>query len=189
MPLTTTHALVPIAFSLAFVKKPVPWRLILVAAIASGAPDVDGLTNPVWNDTWGLSTYSIYAHRGAAHSLSLAIVVGLIAALCSKRLRVRPLVGGVAVAAAMASHGILDMMTDLGRPVAYLWPLSSVRLFADWRPIHSSPVPWSHFLAEVIARQISELCQIIIPMFVVAIAIRGARASMLKGRQLDRSAL
>jgi inner membrane protein len=76
----------------------------------------------------------------------------------------------------MASHGILDMMTDSGRPVAYLWPLSSVRLFADWRPIHSWPVTWHNFVGQLLARQQSELWQIIIPMFVLAALVRLSRS-------------
>lgn len=37
MPMTTTHALVPLAAALAFVEPPIPWRLVIVAAVASAA--------------------------------------------------------------------------------------------------------------------------------------------------------
>jgi inner membrane protein len=86
------------------------------------------------------------------------------------------LTAGVVVGAAMASHGILDMLTNDGVPIAYLWPLSSARLFADWRPIHSGPVESPHLIAQTIARLGSEAWQLILPMFALALVIRGALA-------------
>jgi inner membrane protein len=112
------------------------------------------------------------------HSLFVAVVAGLIAAVLHKRLKVRPLTAGVVIAAAMASHGILDMMTNAGRPVAYLWPLSSVRLYADWRPIQVPSVHLAHLFTQAVVRLHSEFWQLILPMFVAAGAIRGARAAV-----------
>lgn len=175
MPLTTTHALVPLAGAIVFVKRPIPWRIITAAILAAAAPDLDFATNPIWGVQWGLSPLSVYAHRGAAHSLFVALAAGLLAAIFHKQLRVRPLAAAVAVGAAMASHGLLDMFTDFGLPVAYLWPVSSARLFADWRPIHSGPVIWGHLVTEAFARQSYELWHIIIPMFAIALAIRIGR--------------
>jgi inner membrane protein len=167
--MTTTHALVPLAAALAFAKPPIPWRLVIAAAFASAAPDIDGLFKHVMH----LPTTSIYLHRGAAHSLFVALAAGLVAAALHKTLRVRPLTAGVVIAAAMASHGVLDMMTDAGTPVAYLWPLSSVRLFADWRPIHSDPVHFATVVRGIAVRFRSELWQLIIPMFAAAALARG----------------
>jgi inner membrane protein len=177
MPLTTTHALVPLAGALAFARAPLRWPLIVCASLAAAIPDLDGLTNPVWADTWGLPTTSIYAHRGATHSLFFALLLGLIAAAFYKRFAVRPLTAAVVVGSAAASHGILDMMTNSGRPVAILWPLSSVRVFADWRPIQSFPVPWHHFFKLALERQQIEFWQLILPMFTLALAVRLARRS------------
>lgn len=171
MPMTTTHALVPLAAALALAKTPIPWRLVLVAAFASAAPDLDWLFTHLLHAAQG----SIYAHRGATHSLFVALTAGLLAALAHRPLGVRPLTAGVVVAAAMASHGLLDMMTDSVQPVAYLWPLSSVRLFADWRPFHSSEVHKAHLFAQTLTRFRSELWQLIIPMFALAAIIRGFR--------------
>lgn len=176
MPMTTTHALVPLAATLAFCDRPVPWKLVVVAAFAAAAPDLDGLFKHFLH----LPITSIYAHRGAAHSLFVAIAAGLAAAVFHKLIGVRPLTAGVAVAASMASHGILDMMTNSGLPVAYLWPLSSMRLFADWRPIQTAPVHLTHFFAEAFTRLRLELWQLIIPMFAVALAIRLLRSGLTK---------
>src|SRR5206468_604548 len=119
---------------------------------------------------------SIYAHRGASHSLFVALAAGLVAALFHRALRVRPVTAAVVIASAMASHGLLDMMSDLGSPVAYLWPLSSVRLFADWRPIHSGPVQMGHLLAEATVRFRTELWQVIIPTIALALIARAITA-------------
>jgi len=179
MPLTTTHALVPCAVGLAFSQRPTRWRLIVAAAVASALPDADWFAQHLWN----LPGASIYSHRGAAHSLFAALAAGLLAAALHKRLRVSSLTAAVAVAAAMASHGVLDMMTDSGRPVAYLWPLSSVRLWADWRPIHSSPVHLQSLVAGILTRLQSEAWQLIIPIFALALAIRAARIALTHRRE------
>jgi len=171
MPMTTTHALVPLAATLAFAKAPVPWRLVIVAAFASAAPDLDWFFRHLFH----VAPESIYAHRGATHSLFAALSAGLLAASAHRQLGVRPLAAGVAVSAAMATHGLLDMMTNSVQPVAYLWPLSSVRLFADWRPFHGSEVHMAHLFAQTWVRFRSELWQIIIPMFALAAVIRGFR--------------
>lgn len=172
MPLTTTHALVVFAGPVAFPSKPMPWTLLIVASIAAAAPDLDAISKPVW----GFPPASPCAHRGLTHSLFVALAFGLLAALFHKRLAVQPLVAAVVIAGAMASHGLLDMMTDSGQPVAYLWPVSSIRIFADWRPIHSGPVALSRFVAEALARQRSEAWQVLIPLFAIAYSLRGIRA-------------
>ena len=92
---------------------------------------------------------------------------------------------GAAVAAAMASHGLLDMMTNGGVAVAYLWPLSSTRLFADCRPIHSSEVHLAHLLAQAAPRHAYELVHLIVPMFVIALLLRAARTALGKRRAGD----
>jgi inner membrane protein len=169
MPMTTTHALLPVAVAVAFAKRPVPWTLVIVAAAASAAPDLDGL----FHHFLGVMPNSIWGHRGATHSLFIALAAGIVAAGFRKWLGVRSLTAGLFVALAMASHGLLDMMTDSGKPVAYLWPLSSVRLFADWRPIHSSPVHMTHLVTHVLDRFTVEMRELVVPTFALAFAARG----------------
>jgi len=172
MPMTTTHALLPIAVAIAIAKRPVPWRLVIVAGVAAAVPDVDGLFKRVV----AIPPHSIVGHRGVTHSLFAAAVAGSLAAACHHWLRVRALTAGLAVGLAMASHGIFDMMTDGGQGVAYLWPFSATRWFADWRWIHSAPVHRAELLRDVQVRLRLELFQLIIPMFALALAVRGARS-------------
>ncbi|HEX8839302.1 MAG TPA: metal-dependent hydrolase [Sphingomicrobium sp.] len=172
MPMTTTHALLPIAVAVAAARRPLPWRLVIAAAIAAAAPDVDGL----FKRLLAVPPHSIYGHRGVTHSLFAALVAGLVAAALHQILRVRALTAGLVVGAAMASHGILDMMTDGGQGVAYFWPFSSTRWFADWRWIHSTPVHRAQLFRDVQVRLGLELWQLIIPMFAVSLVIRSTRA-------------
>lgn len=181
MPLTTTHALVPLAGAIAFTNRPVPWKVVICAMIAAALPDLDWFVHR-------LLPYSppVYWHRGAAHSLFVALAAGVIAATLHKELKVPAMTAGVVIAAAMASHGLLDMMTDTGDPVAYLWPLSSVRLFADWRPIHSGLVELPHFIRLALARQSYELWHLIVPMFAAAVVLRTGRMVLSESMKLKR---
>ena len=176
MPLPITHALVPIAAALGTRGRQMPWRLVGAASIASALPDIDSVLGTVWKLPAGTSLLPFWWHRGASHSLFVAIGVGLVAATLHTHLKVRPLVAAVVVGAAMASHGILDMLADQGVPIAYMWPLSSQRFFAEWRPIHSGPIGPSFMPAQIMARVRTETLQLILPMFAIAVLIRGILA-------------
>jgi inner membrane protein len=178
MPLTTTHAMVPLAAALAGSQSLRLSPLLVAATAAAAVPDADVLVQHFAR----LASTSAYAHRGATHSLFAALAAGLLAAIFHKPLKAPPVKAGAAVAAAMASHGLLDMMTNGGVAVAYLWPLSSTRLFADWRPIHSSEVHLAHLVAQAAPRQAYELVHLIVPMFVIALLFRAARAGLGKRR-------
>lgn len=81
-------------------------------------------------------------HRGAAHALLaapiLAIPLSLLLDLISRtgpKLRT-----WIIMSAVVASHGLLDTLTDGGLGVALLWPWSPERFFAPWRPIPVAPI-------------------------------------------------
>jgi inner membrane protein len=40
----------------------------------------------------------------------------------------------------LASHGLLDALTDGGKGIALAWPFTDARLFAPWRPIPVAPI-------------------------------------------------
>jgi inner membrane protein len=172
MPLSTTHALVPVAAAIAVSRPLAHWRLVAFAAVAAMAPDLDALANPMF----GLQADSIYSHRGFTHSLFIAMGAGILAAIIHRRLRVRPLTAAAVVGGAMASHGLMDMMMDTGSPVAILWPLSATRLYADWRPIHGGELELSHWATQLPLRLETEFWQLVLPMLAAAIVIRGFRA-------------
>jgi inner membrane protein len=109
----------------------------ITAGMLAMVPDLDSLLMPwvAYGDPWG--------HRGMTHSLLFAGVVGLLAAIV---LRNRVTVtGGFAgvwamFAAVIASHGLLDAMTDGGLGVAFFAPFDDARHFLPVRPIPVSPI-------------------------------------------------
>jgi inner membrane protein len=76
-----------------------------------------------------------FGHRGAAHSLFVAAIAGLLIGLLARRAWL-----GAGAALVVASHGLLDTLTDGGLGVALLWPFSTQRFFAPWRPLPVAPI-------------------------------------------------
>ncbi len=76
-----------------------------------------------------------FGHRGASHSLAFAAGVGGLIGGLSRRLKL-----GLLVAAVVASHPLLDALTDGGLGVALWWPWDEARVFAPWRPIPVAPI-------------------------------------------------
>jgi inner membrane protein len=98
-------------------------------------PDVDviGFRLGVrYADPWG--------HRGATHSFAFAIAVAAIVWLVARAARLPAWRTALVAVAVVASHALLDTMTDGGLGCALLWPFSNERFFAPWRPIPVAPI-------------------------------------------------
>jgi inner membrane protein len=126
------------------------WRSAAFWSALSLLPDADvaGFALGVeYADPWG--------HRGATHSLIASIVIGLALGLAARWFN-RP-AGRTAVVATvvLASHGLLDTLTDGGLGCALFWPFDLVRYFAPWRPIPVAPIglyffsPYGAFVAAI----------------------------------------
>jgi inner membrane protein len=77
-------------------------------------------------------------HRGFTHSLVFALAIGL---ACGTVLRKRGFLRTSALAGAVvASHGLLDTLTNGTTGTMLLWPFSGERFFAPWRPVPVPPV-------------------------------------------------
>jgi inner membrane protein len=87
---------------------------------------------------FGIPYAAPFGHRGAAHALIVAVAIGAIAAAVAPAGTRR--VAGLLAGAVVASHGLLDTLTDGGLGVALLWPFSAERFFAPWRPIPVAPI-------------------------------------------------
>lgn len=81
-----------------------------------------------------------FGHRGASHSLVFAAAVGVITALVARTAPGKRGWLGLLAALVVASHGLLDTLTDGGLGVALFWPFENARHFAPWRPIPVSPI-------------------------------------------------
>jgi len=98
-------------------------------------PDADVLGFALgvrYGDPWG--------HRGATHSLAFALGGGMVAGLVAHRAQVKRGLTAMLVTVVLASHGLLDTLTDGGLGVALTWPCSLHRYFAPWRPIPVAPI-------------------------------------------------
>jgi inner membrane protein len=138
MPTILTHAVVPLAIGLGLGPRAVPPRLLIAGIVASIAPDFDVLAfrlHVAYADTFG--------HRGATHSVSFALLLGVIAALLAGRLRAPPWKAFAFVGLCALSHPLLDMFTNGTHGVALWWPWSDERLEMPWHRIEASPIAFN----------------------------------------------
>lgn len=135
MPTVISHAVVPLALGWALGPRRVDRRLLVAGALAAMLPDADVVAFKL-----GIAYADDFGHRGASHSFVFAAAVGALGALASRWLRTPPLWAALWLAACVASHPLLDALTDGGLGVALWWPWSDARIFAPWRPIEVSPI-------------------------------------------------
>ncbi len=140
MPTVMTHTLVPLAAGLMLGNGRVPPRIIVAGMVLAMLPDADVIGFRLgieYGDAWG--------HRGASHSLVSAAFVG---ALVAVLLRPKRMVWAtIFLCCAMASHGLLDTLTNGGLGAALLWPFSEARIHAPFTPIAVSPIGISNFIS------------------------------------------
>lgn len=105
------------------------WQWMLAFSALSMLPDADVIAFAL-----GIPYSAPFGHRGASHSLVAALACGALAAAFGTW-RLGALVTGV-----VASHGLLDTLTDGGLGVALLWPFSLERFFAPVRPLPVAPI-------------------------------------------------
>ena len=123
-------------------RRVISWPLAVAGMVFSVLPDLDSI-----GFRFGISYASPWGHRGFSHSLVVALCCAAIAMPFSKGFKASPWVVFSFLAAAMASHGILDAMTNAGRGVAFFWPVSDERIFFGFRPIEASPISVQRFLS------------------------------------------
>jgi inner membrane protein len=112
----------------------VPARALLAFAVLAELPDAD-----VFGVALGLPDAGAAGHRGASHSLCMAVVIGLLAAALARRRGWPVWRTGVAATLAVASHGLLDACGEGGRGIPLLWPLSHARYMSPWRVLPDAP--------------------------------------------------
>jgi len=133
------HVLIGAAASKAYrTGQKTRWSPVAAAVLWSGLsllPDIDVIGFPLgvrYADEWG--------HRGATHSLVFALGVAAVVGLVARAMRAPAWRTALIAAVVVASHSLLDTMTDGGLGCALLWPFSNERFFAPWRPIPVAPI-------------------------------------------------
>lgn len=142
MPTIITHAAIPLAIGLGLGPRIISRRLLLAGIAASILPDMDVLAFHV-----GIPYEHALGHRGFSHALFSAGMIGLVAMLAAAWFNSTRWKVFLFVAICMASHGLLDMMTDGGKGVALFWPFSGQRHFLPWHGIEVSPLKLDRILS------------------------------------------
>jgi len=110
------------------------WGVLLLFAILAALPDIDVVLVAL-----GAADGGAIGHRGASHSLGMALFMALVAAVAARRFGWPPLRTAIAAGAAMASHTFLDLLGAQGKGLAVLWPLSTHRFHSPWRVFPDAP--------------------------------------------------
>lgn len=109
---------------------------MLAFSALSMAPDLDviGFRFGVhYGDPWG--------HRGATHSIAIALLLGLLAWPLAKWSRLPPRKTALFAGVVALTHGLLDTLTfGGGLGCALLWPFSNERFWAPFRFIPIAPI-------------------------------------------------
>lgn len=108
---------------------------MLFWAALSFLPDAD-----VIGFGFGIRYQDEWGHRGASHSLVFALATGILVGVLAPLFKRRPVRTGLIATLVVASHGLLDTLTDGGLGIALFWPFDLTRYFAPWTPIPVSPI-------------------------------------------------
>jgi len=173
MPTIFSHALAAAAIGRVYTDKQLPGRFWLWTAVLAMLPDAD-----VVGFAFGIRYDDLFGHRGFTHSLFFSALAGAIGAWLYERAdagaardAVRRLVSlAIFFATVVASHALLDALTDGGRGVALLSPFSNERFFFPWRPIAVSPIGVRFFSPRGVRVIVSELWWIGLPSAAIVLA-------------------
>jgi inner membrane protein len=122
-----------------------PVRYWVTVAVIAAAPDLDVVVYPL-----GLNAPHILGHRGITHALPFAAVfAALVVRLVFRGAEWRSLWGRLWLVffASMASHAILDGLTNGGQGIAFFAPFSDARWHFPWTPIRVSPIGVTAFFS------------------------------------------
>ena len=160
-----------------------PARYWVTLAVMGALPDLDVVVYPL-----GLNAPHILGHRGITHSLAFAAVFAALVVRVLFRDRgwrsAWPRLW-VVFFAAMASHGVLDAMTNGGQGIAFLAPFSDARWHFPWQPILVSPIGVGAFFSSYGLQVLqNEIVWLWVPSAIVAIAVRLARRRSERKRAL-----
>lgn len=167
------HIAVGMAAARAYDTSRPRWTSMAAWSALAMLPDLDvvGFALGVkYGDPWG--------HRGAAHSLTMAAALSIAMLAIARQFKLPPGRTALFAGAVLASHGLLDAMTDGGLGIALLWPFSLTRFFAPWRPIPVAPIGLD-FLSPYGASVSAIELALFSPLFVYALRSHGLRMRRL----------
>jgi len=140
-----SHAIAALSIGTCFYRPRIPKSVWVAGAVCSVLPDID-----VIGFRFGVQYGDFWGHRGFTHSLVFAALVASASMVLVFRGGV-PNIGRFPLFAylflAIASHGVLDAMTNGGLGVAFFSPFNNHRYFLPWRAIRVSPIAVTRFFS------------------------------------------
>jgi len=137
---------------------------MLLFSWLSVLPDIDVVAFSL-----GIAYSDPLGHRGATHSLVFALAVGVAtAALAYRRFASSFVRLAVFCFVVIATHPLLDALTDGGLGVELFWPLSTRRFFAPFRFIPVAPIGARFLSAAGLSVALTELVYFA-PVFAIAL--------------------
>ena len=115
-------------------RRPSAWKALLLFTALALLPDADLLLV-----TLGACDTGACGHRGASHSLPLAIAIGLLAGLVAWRFKWPVVRTIIATTIAVSSHALLDLIGAGGRGLPLLWPFTDARFSSPIRIFPDAP--------------------------------------------------
>lgn len=161
----------------------VSWTAIVLWSVLSFLPDADVIGFGLgvrYEDEWG--------HRGATHSFFFALVLGAAIGLVGPRFRLPGVRTGLAASLVLASHPLLDTLTNGGLGCALFWPFDLTRHFAPWTPIPVSPIGLGVFSPYGLFVAMAELV-LFAPLFWFSWTPRGSTKARTAPRRWGRRAI
>jgi inner membrane protein len=183
-----THAALGLAIGRIGTGVRMPVRYWAAAAVLGVLPDVDGLRR-----SFGLGwDEGMWGHRGVTHSLPAAVLTAGVVTMALFPFKAgsvpTPWASPIpkwqvwaTFAAAMASHGLTDMLTNRGAGVTLFAPVSLYRSKWAFTPVEVSPMSVSAFFNErawVILW--SEFRWVLLPALMVVVAVEIARRKVFQ---------
>ena len=167
-----THALLPLTAAGVLGARRVPLGLALAGAALAMLPDAD-----VIGFRFGIDYGSVLGHRGISHALVAAAIVGALVGVSGARWwpGIERRWATLFLTAAMASHGLLDTLTDGGKGVMLFWPVSAERWFAWVQPIRVAPIGLRLFTTRGIETVRSEVLWLWLPCLALLALAAGLR--------------
>jgi inner membrane protein len=138
-----THPIIAIGLCRAIRDLP-NWKLILfTGAILTILPDID-----VIGFRLGIPYEHILGHRGITHSIFFSVLASLLASVFFLRVLDRKfLLLWAYLFLSIASHGLLDALTNGGKGIAFFAPFNNERYFFPFRPLEVSTINLSRFIS------------------------------------------
>lgn len=190
MPTIFSHAIFSSALGAAYAGRATahswPPRFWVLAGLSSVIPDFDVIAFGL-----GIPYRSVWGHRGITHSLLFAVLAGsLLAGLAFRQQDLAEMQRSRFSLAcffslAIASHFVLDALTNGGLGVAWLAPFDHTRYFLPWRPIRVSPIGADFFSQYGLLVLASEILWVWLPSLALVLVARGFRRNTNRQHNLN----